>query len=248
MLVTECLPSEEFSPIHLLTQFFPFCRFWLPLLLPFLLPLLVAVLQGRIIAWYNIAGLKRLAGNPSPLMIGSLHLPCIYRKQTRYGKEGACPPSRQAQDKFACRREGRPDHFSSLKTVRVLRDLFVAFVINKRSSLLFARWCWEIFSLAAMAALCSLPVRRSEAGCPASVVDRKILKPCQIIPFRAIMLTGPIRGCLMKSPYWAQNSQPLNFWLSLTSGTHSVRVKRQDGSGKLLLPAPCSLLLAPCFL
>src|SRR5208337_4556544 len=99
------------SPIHLLTQFFPFCRFWLPLLLPFLLPLLVAVLQGRIIAWYNIAGLKRLAGNPSPLMIGSLHLPCIYRKQTRCGKEGACPPSRQAQDKFACRRDGLPCSF-----------------------------------------------------------------------------------------------------------------------------------------
>ena len=170
-------------------------------------------------------------------------MPCICRRQTRYGKEGACPPSRQAQDKFACRREGRPDHFSSLKTVRVLRDLFVAFVINKRSSLLFARWCWEIFSLAAMAALCSLPVRRSEAGCPASVVDRKILKPCQIIPFRAIMLIGPIRGCRMKSPYWAQNSQSLNFWLPLTPGTPSVRVKRQDGSGKLLLPAPCFLLL-----
>jgi hypothetical protein len=83
----------------------------------------------------------------------------------------------------------------SLKTVRVLRDLFVAFVISKRSSLPFARWCWEIFLLAALAAPCSLPVRRSEAGCHASVVDRKILKPCQIMPFRAIMLIGPIRGC-----------------------------------------------------
>jgi hypothetical protein len=51
-------------PIRLLTCFFSFFRFSLPLLLPHLLPLLVAVLQSKITVQYNIANQLQMSNVP----------------------------------------------------------------------------------------------------------------------------------------------------------------------------------------